>query len=284
MIDPDNITLVQKNPLSIITLPDIPIFDALVWDFDDPKELRKYFSAIESEIRSSFEYREMIYFIKTNYDMDQCAFIKCDPTDGYNIRIEIHHSPFTLFDIVVIVYRKRLYYGEPMESHMVAKEIMVLHYKLLVGLIPLSKTAHQLVHDGKLFIPSSNVLGNYRQFVELYKPFCEEEELETLDRIEKYSLESSELINSTILDKNLISYNITSQQLPDLCVMEDKMTNRITEIKKNGYKLPTIEDYHDPVYCDSLEDRQSLIPNTNRDKGIDVLEFYNNGIDVLEFY
>ena len=82
---------------------------------------------------------------------------------------------------------------------MVAKEITMLHYKLLIGLIPLSKTVHQLVHDGKLFIPVENVMGRYRTFVDIYKPFCETEQLETLERIELYSREHSDLHNTTIL-------------------------------------------------------------------------------------
>lgn len=272
MIDPDNIILAKKNEVSNITLPDIPRYDGYVWDLDDPKDMKKYFTTIEREVRKSFEYREMIHFLKNNYDMDQCAFIQYDPSDTYNISIEIHHYPFTLFDIVVIVYKKRLYYGEAMESRMVSKEVTMLHYKLLVGLIPLSKTVHQLVHDSKLFIPVSNVFGNYRTFVNTYKPFCDEEQLETLDRIEKYSMEQSYLHDTSILDRNNISYTITENrfQLPDLSKMEDRMVNRVIEIKKNGYRLPTLEDYQESSK-DTLEDRMGIDPN----KGIDILYFVN---------
>lgn len=281
MIDPDNIILTKKNEVSTITLPDIPQFDGFIWDLDDPKDMKKYLSTIEKEVRQSFEYREMIHFIKNNYDMDQCAFIQYDPSDTYNISIEVHHYPFTLYDIVAIVYKKRVYYGEAIESRMVAKEVTMLHYKLLVGLIPLSKTVHQLVHDSKLFIPAGNVFGNYRGFVDTYKPFCDEEQLETLDRIEKYSLEQSYLNDTTILDQNNISYNITNNQyrLPNLTVMENRMVNRVAEIKKNGYRLPSLEDYTHSSK-DSFEDRISI----DRNMVIEVLDFRSeNGIDVLSF-
>jgi hypothetical protein len=61
---------------------------------------------------------------------------------------------------------------------MVAKEIMILHYRLLIGLIPLSITAHQLAHDSQLFIPVTNVLGKYNLFVESYGQFADPEQLE----------------------------------------------------------------------------------------------------------
>ena len=45
---------------------------------------------------------------------------------------------------------------------------MDLHYKHHVGLVPLSKTNHELVHDGKLFISENQIFGNYKQFVNNY--------------------------------------------------------------------------------------------------------------------
>lgn len=281
MIDPDNIILAKRNEVSTITLPDVPQFEGVIWDLDDPKDLNRYFKTVERQVRNSFEYRDMIYFIKNNYDMDQCAFIQYDPSDTYNISIEVHHYPFTLFDIVVIVYKKRNYYGEAIDTTMMAKECTILHYKLLVGLIPLSKTVHQLVHDSKLFIPVNNVFGNWRQFVELYKDFCDEEQLETLNRIERYSFEQSELHNTSILDRNNISYNIANDRyrLPNLENMQDRMINRVIEIKKNGYRLPTLEDRNNKEH-DTLQDRISMPP---QEQGIDILEFKTDGIDVLEF-
>ena len=172
MIDPDNIIIVDKNSNNELKLNNIPECDFLIWDLEDDKDLKKYYATIEKEIRTSFEYREMIQYLRNNYGMDECSFIKVSNKDNFNIKIEVHHYPFTLYDIVLIVYRKRIFYQELLDVEMVAKEVTILHYKLLVGLISLSKTVHQLVHDGKLFIPVNNVLGRYRNFVDIYKPFC----------------------------------------------------------------------------------------------------------------
>lgn len=261
MIDPDNIVIADKNKETILKLNNIPEYDFLIWDLEDSKELKKYFSTIEKEIRNSFEYREMIQYLRNNYNMDECSFIKVSNKDNFNIKIEIHHYPFTLYDIVTIVYKKRIYYQESLDVQMVSKEVTMLHYKLLIGLIPLSKTVHQLVHDGKLFIPVNNVLGRYKVFVDLYKPFCEQDQLETLDRIERYSLEESDLYNTSILDQNMINISTTDikYQYPDFNNIQGNMYNRIDTIKKNNYKLPTMEDYQDLNKKDNPNDRRSII-------------------------
>ena len=153
MLDPDNIILGEKNKNNIIIVDNVPEFDYQIWDLDSEKDFRKYLFAIEKEVRQSIEYKELIQYIKDNYDMNRCSFIKVSGTDEVDVHIEVHHYPYTLFDIVNIVYRKRVFYQESLEVQLVAKEVTMLHYKLLVGLIPLSKTVHELVHDGKLFIP-----------------------------------------------------------------------------------------------------------------------------------
>ena len=133
----------------------------------------------------------------------------------------------------------------------------------MVGLIPLSVTVHQLVHEGKLFIPVQNVLGRYRLFVDMYKNYCEPEQLETLDRIEKYSYEqTSDLLNSQdMLSMNYIDMNIQDKkyQLPDLSGMSVSMSNRLETIKNNNYTLPTLQD-KDYLSKDTLEDRKAIVP------------------------
>ena len=240
MLDPDNIILGEKNKNNIINVDNVPEFDYQIWDLDSEKDFRKYLFAIEKEVRQSIEYKELIQYIKDNYDMNRCSFIKVSGTDEVDVHIEVHHYPYTLFDIVNIVYRKRVFYQESLEVQLVAKEVTMLHYKLLVGLIPLSKTVHELVHDGKLFIPVQNVLGNYAEFTRLYKQFITQEELDTIDRIERYSMEESDLLNTSVLDMNMITIqsNNKEYQLPNFDKISNAMSNRISEIKNNNYMLP----------------------------------------------
>ena len=50
----------------------------------------------------------------------------------------------------------------------------MLHYKFLVGLVPLDPTSHQQVHDGKLDIHPDLIIGNYEKFYKEYERFIPE--------------------------------------------------------------------------------------------------------------
>ena len=128
---------------------------------------------------------------------------------------------------------------------MVAKEVMELHYKLLVGLIPLSQTVHELAHNSRIFIPSDKVLGRYDLFVSLYKPFCDTQQLEVLSRIEKYTLEQQNpILNTNILSQNHLSYQINdaSFKLPDSENINVAMLEQMAMIKDNNYMLPSVNE------------------------------------------
>ena len=67
MIDPDGIIVQQHNDNNIIKFgSNIPDFDFIVYDLEDTKDFNKYISTIEKEIRSSYEYRSMINYLRDN--------------------------------------------------------------------------------------------------------------------------------------------------------------------------------------------------------------------------
>lgn len=246
MIDPDGIQIQKTNLSDIIKITNVPEFDMQCYNTEDEKDYDKYIKDIEKEVRRSFEYRAFTRYLKENMDMDKCSFLKgVSNADTYDIKIEIHHYPFTLRDITEIVYRKRYYYNESLEVQMVAKEVMMLHYKLLIGLIPLSETVHELAHSGRLFIPVDRVLGRYNLFLDYYKPFCEPEQLETISRIEKYTLENSDILDTTIIEQNRVSYLVNNDRfaLPQFNTINDNMIKQIESIKNNNYLLPVAGPY-----------------------------------------
>ena len=93
--------------------------------------------------------------------------------------------PFTLYEYFVTVFNKRMFMREPLDIELVAKEVMYIHYSLMVGLIPLAETVHDLVHNQVLFIPLDNVMGNYQLFEQLYAQFIPEESKEKLKAMRK---------------------------------------------------------------------------------------------------
>ena len=246
MIDPDGIQILENKLSTKFNLKEVPEFDMDPYTLEDEKEYKHFIDDIERQVRRSFEYREFIKYIRENMNMNRCSFLsEVSNEDTFDIKIEIHHYPFTLRDICEIVFKKREYYQESLTVQMVAKEVMGLHYKLVIGLIPLSETVHELAHSGRIFIPIDKVLGRYNLFVDLYEPFCKPEQLDALKRIEKYSEEQrSVLFNTTILEQNKISYNIEDKTfgLPDFSLVNDTMVKQLDLIKSNNYLLPTLEE------------------------------------------
>ena len=248
MIDPDGIQIQDGNLPSNIKLDmkEIPPCDINCYCLEDDKEYDHYLKDIEKYVRRSFEYRKFISYIRDYMQMNQCAFLaNVTNTETFDIKIQMHHYPFSLYDIADIVAKKRSYYKESMDLEMTAKEVMELHYKLIIGLISLSETVHELSHSSRLFIPVDRVLGRYKIFVEYYRPFIDPKLLEILDRIEKYSEEEqSKILDTTILNENKISYEITDPgyMIPDVSKVNVAMIEQINNIKNNNYILPSIED------------------------------------------
>lgn len=237
MRDPNNIqkSYELETPPAIIKMDEIPEYNLYDFDLNDDKSFKKYIQTIEKCVRSSFEYKSLINFLREYMDMNQCAFYQnVTNTDSAKIRIEIHHEPLSLYDISLIVYNKRLSFGEPLDEEYVAKEVMYLHYNLMVGLIPLAETVHQLVHAQYLFVPTTAVLGKYKEFVERYKPYMLPEQLESLENIE----EATKLYDSddakTLLSKNYIYIDMSgSYNLPKTEDIVLVVKDRIKEILDN---------------------------------------------------
>lgn len=148
---------------------------------DSFKKRDKYVKKIERLIRSSMEYRDLIFFLKENLDFNKCAFFThIENANGIKSRIEIHHEPFTLYDIVDTVVTKFEEEGMPLNDMYIADEAMELHYRNMVGLIPVSKTIHEMIHSSlktgseKIFIPMNLVYGNFREFIKEYGEYIDD--------------------------------------------------------------------------------------------------------------
>lgn len=133
------------------------------------KDRVKLVKTVERMVRSSMEYKDYIKFLKEYINMTKCSFWgKVAGGDYSGIKIEIHHAPFTLYDITMAVLIKHEEEYGDLNLFFIAEEVMKLHYQCKVGLIPLSETCHQLVHNGDLFIPVQFVRGNFMEFVKEY--------------------------------------------------------------------------------------------------------------------
>lgn len=137
----------------------------------------KFIKQNERLIRGSDEYKEYIKFLKTKMHMNKCYV---NPTimsaNGKKYSIELHHEPFTLYDLVDIEIMRREKYGEELDKFQIAENVMALHYDGLVGLIPLSKTQHELVHSSKVFIPLQHIYQDFYKYYEIHSDILESDE------------------------------------------------------------------------------------------------------------
>ena len=161
-------TSIDKETVEIGNLS----FEPRFYDLGREKDRHKYITTVEHLCRSSMEYHDLISYLKLSLGMTFCSFFHKISRDGYGktrIRIEVHHEPFSLYDIAAIILMDRVDNAKSTDMYQVANEIMECHYEGIVGLIPLSVTVHQLVHSGKLFIPLQYIDPGFNEFYNRYK-------------------------------------------------------------------------------------------------------------------
>ena len=116
---------------------------------------------------------------------------------------------------------------------------MLLHYNLLVGLVPLSETVHELVHNQYLFVPTTSIFGFYRDFMDMYSDYISDEIKEKVARIEQATMEYDGS-DKYVLDKKFIYTDVTGvYRLPKYEDIKQFLNNRISDIN-NGKPAPVL--------------------------------------------
>jgi len=248
MISENSMMPTPINDIDVVKIPkDIPAFEFEDYDLMDDKDRDKYIKDLERCVRSSYEYRAMINYLRNNMNMNSCAFIPAVTNEASRkVKIEIHHSPFTLRDICCIILNKRMRSGECLTVESVAYEVMFIHYSLMVGLIPLSETVHQLVHTQYLFVPTDKVYGYYRAFVNSYYNYIDPELLDKLDELEKLTKEGTfNDVYKSVLEKKYIAIDMEgNNQFEQLHDLQNTLKERLKEIKSAEN---TAVDYSSPM-------------------------------------
>lgn len=136
-----------------------------------PDKEEKFNKYIEKIIRSSYEYNKWIGILTNEMDLTTSKMIPAVTSTEKGLSIEMHHYPFSLYDIVS-GYRLMLQEaGEAYLSYQpfkVAKQVMKLHYQGYVSVVPLDLTSHELYHSGQLFIPLTKdyVFGDWQKMID----------------------------------------------------------------------------------------------------------------------
>lgn len=221
------------NESTIIDINELPYYEESSYDFNDDKSFKHYMADLERTIRNSFEYRSLINYLRSMEGMNQCSFLENVVAEqGSKVRIELHHSPLTLYDICLIVLKKRQFNNEPTDINSVAQEVMYLHYIGWVGLIPLSQTVHEMVHNQYVFIPTNIVRGNWRAFVESYHDFIDSQTLDAIDNAEKATEQNLMDQRMDVFNNHKIYLNVDgSYALPRKNDGKEAIYNRISALK-----------------------------------------------------
>ena len=236
MIGENSMMSIPVNEVDVIKIPEnVPDFEFEDYDLMDDKDREKYIVDLERHVRSSFEYRQMVQYLRDYMNMNSCAFIpNISNETSRRVRIEIHHSPFTLRDICCVILNKRMKNGEMLTIESVGYEVMFVHYSLMVGLIPLSETVHELVHTQYLFVPTNKVYGYYKAFVQTYYNYIDPELLDKLDELEKLTIAGT--YNDTykqVLEKKYITIDMEgNNQFEKLHELQSMLKQRLSDIKE----------------------------------------------------
>lgn len=197
--------------LSIDELPERPVYV-----FRTPKDKSKFIMKCERFCRHSMEYKEYMKFLKTHMDMNRCTVLKgLDTSHGKRYTIEMHHEPFSMHAIVEAVVNKREAEGLPMSIFAIADEVMELHYDGKVGLIPLTKTMHELVGNDKIFIPLQYIYQDYVAFSREYEDYINPIVKEQVESKAQLSLANPEIV-SDCLDTEFIYVNVDGFNFPTI--------------------------------------------------------------------
>lgn len=157
--------------------------------FVEEKEMINFIKSVERIIRSSPEYRSLTNYIKSELKLNYCAFL--NNLELGDVSIELHHTPYNLHQLVEIVIRKHEIEAKVFNSYSIASEVMGLHFMNHVGLVPLSKSIHELVHsDQRFYIHRDLVLGDVDSFYRNYREYMSEELIHTYTGWKKYSDEN----------------------------------------------------------------------------------------------
>ena len=184
--------------------------------FKNNKDRYKYCTMIKMMVRNSPEYREYVSFLKKHIHMDRCVVFKkiiSEPHKKYSI--ELHHDPFTLMEIINVVVSKRQALGESLNPYMVVDEVLELHYDNKVGLINLSKTAHELAEKGRIFIPLQLIYQRYDLFVNEYEEYMDDTLKQKIEMIIQMSQKCDKIV-SDCLDPEFVYINIDGVDFPEV--------------------------------------------------------------------
>lgn len=211
-IDKDNLPKdPEKNTEYDIDISSYDVDSASLEFEEDLNE--KVISYIEKEIRGSYEYKKFTQYLKNELDLTKCSLLPGIDCNEGAASLEFHHYPLNLYEITEVIGKQMLNSlteDEKISCFEISERVMEEHYKGNIGVIPLTKTLHDMAHNRTIIIPISKVNGNYKKFITKYSSYIPDDIKERIQEAEMNSeSDDSVLYNKAKLEKNITTFNIT---------------------------------------------------------------------------
>lgn len=170
----DNIVLVNAKE-------DYSIVDEFYFQPDNESIVNKFIKGVERLVRMSGEYKKYIGYLTNTQDLKNDVIMA--NIDINLAELEFHHYPFTLYDIVDIMLEHHMGEGIKINSINLAEDVIAEHYANRVGLARLTKTNHELVHKGAIYVPLTSVFGDVNEFINIYYDYISEELIDKYNQL-----------------------------------------------------------------------------------------------------
>lgn len=154
----------------------------------DPREEKKFLQSVKAMVRTSYEYKEWVKFVKFNVGLDKCSFT--GERSG-EVTVELHHHPISIANIIKTIYDEMTNNINltVISSTDLAKKVIDLHKHNNVGYVLLVTTLHEKFHNGFLHIPMEYVNGNWEYLLNNYD--VNEEIMEVINKYTAISIAST---------------------------------------------------------------------------------------------
>lgn len=150
----------MDNP--ILSAPNYGEESYQIEEFLELKQRNNFIKCVERMVRTSVEYKKWRDFVRGALSDKFVCYKTGESSDSCSI--ELHHHPFTLFEIVLT----SLDTFKTFSSFDIATYVMKLHFENKVGFIPLSVTSHEKFHNKFIGIPIDIVEGDWESFTNTY--------------------------------------------------------------------------------------------------------------------
>lgn len=144
-------------------------------------------------VRRVMEFKDFMYGMKHKMKLNNCTLYKNYSIDK-GFHVELHHAPLTLFNITEAICNKQ--YDENKDENgengwinewRVKEEVIQVHYRFNVGVIPLNPTAHSLADSGVMKLHPDWISGDWRSFVKEYDKYISDDARRRIFELEEFT-------------------------------------------------------------------------------------------------